>query len=219
MDDLIIPDRIIQRYNVNGLANRPEVRWYYDTHNGPPKTYIVTDEHNCHATGTKKPKTSGVKHAGKSISSHTKPKPNSASISRNQISGRSKRSSPDNIPKYYGLGMKKASIHDNIVPGVPYIEACFNNQLVHLKLVSGSTCNLVLAAYAYSIGLPVEPLSRSDPGHPAIKNYDIVGQVFCNLTRDHRMLDFNAFVVRELDANIIAGCPFLVSHNVCIRAG
>lgn len=99
----------------------------------------------------------------------------------------------------------------------PYLDTCYGSRAIRITLDSGATCNMVRAATAYALGVPIHKSSQSahqaDGSSPLI----VVGETQLTVTRDDREFLLDALVVENLDVEVLAGTPFMECNDVAIR--
>jgi hypothetical protein len=104
----------------------------------------------------------------------------------------------------------------NIVQS-PFIYAFFKDHRVRLTLDSGATTNMVRAAVASHIGLPVTPASQMAQQADGCTPLTVVGETHCVLSRGSRTFQLDALVVDKLDVDFLAGSPFMDINDIGIR--
>ena len=99
----------------------------------------------------------------------------------------------------------------------PFLNAHYHDYPLRLTLDSGATTNMIKASVAQYINLPLIPASQMARKAECVTSLEVIGEVHCKLSRDSLSFTLDALVVRELDVDILAGTPFLVSNDIAKR--
>ena len=114
---------------------------------------------------------------------------------------------------------------DNNVPVVrsvdimqsPYINTHYQSRCVRVTLDSGATSSFIRSSFAESLGLEITPSCQSARQADGVSSLPVKGEVHCFLARGDYTLQLDALVVDRLDAEVLAGMPFLTINDIAIR--
>ena len=76
------------------------------------------------------------------------------------------------------------------------------------NMIRASSAN----AYGFSMKSPSQQARQADGINPL----NVIGEVHCHLTRSETYFQLDALVVQQLDVEILAGNPFLVSNDIAV---
>lgn len=99
----------------------------------------------------------------------------------------------------------------------PVLSTFYLHHPVRLTLDTGATTNMVSAAFAQAVKLPVSPATQQAKQADGVTPLDVIGEVHCRLTRDEDTFQLDALVVKQLDVDALAGNPFLVTNDIATR--
>ena len=120
----------------------------------------------------------------------------------------------DDIPS--GL-IDQPVVHRVNVIQSPFLNVYYNHHPVRLTLDTGATTNMIKASVARDINLPIKPASQMARQADGVTPLDVIGEVHCQLNRDHHTFRLDALVVKQLDVDVLAGNPFHVTNDVATR--
>ena len=99
----------------------------------------------------------------------------------------------------------------------PFFKALYLHNPLRLTLDSGAENNMIRETVAKSIGAKIcesSQLARQADGLIPLKG---IGETHLVLSRGGTNLHLDALVVEDLDVDVLAGTPFLVSNDISIR--
>ena len=99
----------------------------------------------------------------------------------------------------------------------PFFKAFYLHNPLRLTLDSGAETNMIRETVAKSIGAKIcksSQLARQADGLTPLK---VIGETHLVLSRGGTNLHIDALVVEDLDVEVLAGTPFLVSNDISIR--
>jgi hypothetical protein len=99
----------------------------------------------------------------------------------------------------------------------PFLSTFYSPHPVKLTLDTGATTNMVRASFAHAIKLPISPASQKTRQADGVTPLDVVGEIHCKLTREDAVFQLDALVVKQLDVDVLAGNPFLVTNDIATR--
>ena len=76
---------------------------------------------------------------------------------------------------------------------------------------------MIKTAVAEQIGAPIQKTKQTAFQADGITPLAVVGEVRLDLRRNANKLHLDALVVNDLDVDILAGTPFLVTKDISIR--
>ena len=104
----------------------------------------------------------------------------------------------------------------NIVQS-PTMNTYYDSRPLKLTLDTGATTNMIRASTAKEFNMPITPASQMARQADGVTPLDVTGEVHCRLTRGASSFRLNALVVRQLDVDVLAGNPFMVSNDIAVR--
>ena len=99
----------------------------------------------------------------------------------------------------------------------PYMNTYFQHHPVRVTLDTGATSNMISSSFAKRIKLPMSPANQRARQADGITPLDVLGEVHCRLTRGDHSFQLDALVVKQLDVDVLAGNPFLVTNDIATR--
>ena len=97
------------------------------------------------------------------------------------------------------------------------LKAFFNQHAVLLTLDTGAETSMIKASLARSLGLTIEKSSQQALQADGTTPLAVIGEIHTFLSRSNKRLALNALVVEDLDVDILAGIPFLITNDISIR--
>ena len=113
-------------------------------------------------------------------------------------------------------GEEPAAIRVSIVQS-SVLNTFYHERPVQPTLDTGATSNMIRASSAKLYGFPITPASQMARQADGVTPMDVIGEVHCSLTRGQWTFELDALVVRQLDVDILAGNPFMVCNDICVR--
>ena len=99
----------------------------------------------------------------------------------------------------------------------PIIGAFYMQHPVSLTLDTGAETTMIKAALARSLSLDIVKSNQQVLQADGTTPLNVVGEVHTILSRSKKKLTLDALVVEDLDVDILAGIPFLISNDISIR--
>ena len=99
----------------------------------------------------------------------------------------------------------------------PFLNTHYRQYPVRLTLDTGATTNMIKSSFAQAIGIPTNPASQMARQADGVTPLDVTGEVHCQLTRGDQSFTLDALVVKQLDVDVLAGNPFLVTNDIATR--
>ena len=99
----------------------------------------------------------------------------------------------------------------------PYIHAFHNHHTLEIVLDTGAETNMIKAAVARYIGAKVKQSRQTALQADGRTPLHVVGETNISLTRGRTVLYLEALVVENLDVDILAGTPFLMTNDITLR--
>ena len=99
----------------------------------------------------------------------------------------------------------------------PYIHAFYNHHMLEIVLDTGAETNMIKAAVARYIGAKVKQSRQTALQADGRTPLHVVGETNISLTRGRTVLYLEALVVENLDVDILAGTPFLMTNDITLR--
>ena len=103
------------------------------------------------------------------------------------------------------------------VASSPYLSVNFGPHPVNILLDSGAETNLIELEFVKSLKIPIKKTTTSASLADGTSSLDIVGEVHIVFTKEDLSFKFDALVSRNLTDKVIAGIPFLSSHDIYSR--
>ena len=103
------------------------------------------------------------------------------------------------------------------VASSPYLCVQYGRNNVNMLLDSGAETSLIELEYAKSLKIPISATTTSASLADGSSSLKIVGEVHIVFTKGNLHLKFDALVAERLTDKVIAGIPFLTSHDIYAR--
>jgi hypothetical protein len=101
--------------------------------------------------------------------------------------------------------------------GSPSFKAFLNEASVTLTLDTGAEANMIKAPFARHMGMRIKNTNQTALQADGVTPLEVVGATRVFLTRNGIKLDLDALVVAELDVDILAGTPFMITNDIAVR--
>ena len=133
---------------------------------------------------------------------------------------------PDVLEELPSVPLEDCSVVEPVGHGVarrvetkqsPYLHVFSSHHALKITLDSGAEINLIKQSIAHKIAAPVLPTTQIAYQANGVTPMDVVGETHLEFSRDDKFLSFQALVVKELDVDILAGIPFMVTNDIAIR--
>jgi len=99
----------------------------------------------------------------------------------------------------------------------PQLKAFFKQHAVMLTLDTGAETSMIKGSLARSLGLTIEESSQQALQADGTTPLVVIGEVHIFLSHSSKKLALDALVVEDLDVDILAGIPFLISNDIALR--
>ena len=93
----------------------------------------------------------------------------------------------------------------------------YNHHTVQLTLDTGADTSMIKSSTANQIGATIHPTKQTALQADGITPLSVVGEVHLKLSRNSHTLHLDALVVNDLDVDVLAGTPFMVTNDISIR--
>ena len=111
----------------------------------------------------------------------------------------------------------KSSTHRVSIKQSPHLKAFYNHHAITLTLDTGAETSMIKTAVAEQIGAPIQKTKQTALQADGITPLAVVGEIHLDLRRNANKLHLDALVVNDLDVDILAGTPFMVTNDISIR--
>lgn len=112
--------------------------------------------------------------------------------------------------------LRHSALRVNVIQS-PFLMAHYKQHPLHLTIDTGATTNMIRASVATHVGLPIHKASQMARQADGVTPLAVTGEVHATLTRGTKSFTLDALVVENLDVEILAGNPFLVSNDIATR--
>ena len=99
----------------------------------------------------------------------------------------------------------------------PHLKAFFDHHPLLLTLDTGAETSMIKSCIAKKIGATIQKTSQKALQADGITQLKVVGEVHLVLSRSNLNLQLDALVVDNLDVDILAGTPFMITNDVSLR--
>ena len=111
----------------------------------------------------------------------------------------------------------KSPTHRVSIKQSPHLKAFYNHHAITLTLDTGAETSMIKTAVAEQIGAPIQKTKQTALQADGITPLAVVGEIHLDLRRNANKLHLDALVVNDLDVDILAGTPFMVTNDISIR--
>jgi len=99
----------------------------------------------------------------------------------------------------------------------PQFKAFFRHNPVTITLDTGAETNLIKHSLAHFLGVKISRSSQTARQADGVTPLNIVGETSFTVSRDGIDLTLEALVVSDIDVDVLAGTPFMISNDVSVR--
>ena len=99
----------------------------------------------------------------------------------------------------------------------PHLKAFFEHHPLLLTLDTGAEISMIKASVAKAVGATIHKTSQKALQADGVTQLAVVGEVHLTLARSNLSLHLFALVVDNLDVDILAGTPFMITNDISLR--
>ena len=93
----------------------------------------------------------------------------------------------------------------------------YNHHAINLTLDTGAETSMIKSSTANKIGAVIHKTKQTALQADGITPLKVTGEVHLVLSRNSHTLHLDALVVSDLDVDVLAGTPFMVTNDIAIR--
>ena len=93
----------------------------------------------------------------------------------------------------------------------------FNHHSLKLTLDTGDETSVIKASVARSIAAPIVKTSQQALPADGVTPLVVVGETHLTLSRAGKHLTLDALLVEDLDVDVLAGTPFMITNDISVR--
>ncbi len=98
-----------------------------------------------------------------------------------------------------------------------HLKAFFDYHPLLLTLDTGAETNMIKTSVAKAIGASIQKTTQKALQADGVTQLKVVGEVHLTLSRSNLCLHLDALVVDNLDVDVLAGTPFLITNDISLR--
>ena len=99
----------------------------------------------------------------------------------------------------------------------PHFKAFYKHHPLRLTLDTGVETSMIKSSVARSIGATIVKSSQQALQADGMTPLAVAGETHLTLSRADKQLGLDALVVDDLDVDVLAGTPFLISNDITVR--
>jgi len=99
----------------------------------------------------------------------------------------------------------------------PHFNAFYRHHSLKLTLDTGAETSMIKASVACSIDAPIVKTSQQALQADGVTPVVLVGETHLTLSRADKRLTLDALVVEDLDVDVLAGTPFMITNDISVR--
>ena len=99
----------------------------------------------------------------------------------------------------------------------PTIDMHYKHHTINLTLDSGAEANMIKESSAKRIGAHITPSTQTAIQADGKTSLDVKGEIKLLLTRGGLSFTLEALVVEDIDSEVLAGVPFMISNDISLR--
>ena len=99
----------------------------------------------------------------------------------------------------------------------PHFNAFYHHHSLKLTLDTGAKTSMIKASVAHSIAAPIVKTSQQALQADGVTPLVVVGETHLALSRAGKHLTLDALVVEDLDVDVLAGTPFMITNDISVR--
>ena len=99
----------------------------------------------------------------------------------------------------------------------PFLNVFYNHHPLKVTIDSGAETNMIKTTIANHIGAPITKSTQLALQADGQSSLTVIGETKLEVTRDTHTFFLEALVVDNLDADILAGVPFMVHNDITVR--
>ena len=99
----------------------------------------------------------------------------------------------------------------------PQLKVFYNHHAINLTLDTGAETSMIKSSTANTIGAVIHKTKQTALQAECITPLKVTGEVHLVLSRNSHTLHPDALVVSDLDVDVPAGTPFMVTNDIAIR--
>ena len=99
----------------------------------------------------------------------------------------------------------------------PHLKAFFDHHPLLLTLDTGAETSMIKTSVAKAIGASIQKTTQKALQADGVTQLKVVGEVHLTLSRSNLCLHLDALVVDNLDVDVLAGTPFMITNDISLR--
>ena len=99
----------------------------------------------------------------------------------------------------------------------PHLKAFFDHHPLLLILDIGAETSMIKTSVAKEIGASIQKTTQKSLQADGVTQLKVVGEVHLTLSRSNLSLHLDALVVDNLDVDVLAGTPFMITNDISLR--
>ena len=99
----------------------------------------------------------------------------------------------------------------------PHLKAFFDHHPLLLTLDTGAETSMIKTSVAQAIGASIQKTTQKALQADGVTQLKVVGEVHLTLSRNNLCLHLDALVVDNLDVDVLAGTPFMITNDISLR--
>ena len=99
----------------------------------------------------------------------------------------------------------------------PQLRVFFKQKPITPTLDTGAKTSMIKASVVRSLGLSIEKFFQKTLQADCTTPLIVHGEIHVSLSRSNKQLILDALVVEDLDADVLAGVPFLIANDISVR--
>ena len=99
----------------------------------------------------------------------------------------------------------------------PHFKVFYKHYLLRITLDTGAKTSMIKSSVAHSIGAPIEQSSQQALQADGMTSSAVASKTHLILCRVGKQLAFDALIVDDLDVDILAGTPILITNDITVH--
>ena len=99
----------------------------------------------------------------------------------------------------------------------PYVDVFFHHHSARITIDSGATGNMICLSTVKRLGAVILKSSQSAHQADGSSPLKVIGETKLMFVRGEKSFSFDGLIVENLDVEILAGTPFMMSNDIAVR--
>ena len=122
----------------------------------------------------------------------------------------------DDVPSCHNCRVKSTTCRVSTKRS-PHLKVFHQHHAIYLTLDTGAETSMIKTSVANQVGATIQNTKQTTLQADGTTPLTVVGEVHLTLSRSHLKLQLDALVVDDLDVDVLARTPFMITNDISVR--